>query len=361
MLHCPTQRAPFRSDVPLVVTIHDLAVLRHPETFNLWTRRYSAFALPRIVRAARRVIVGSEFTRREVAELLSVPDEKLRVIPYGVGGSFTAPDGPAESGDYVLAVSTLEPRKNLPRLIEAFDRADLDGLELRVVGAEGWGGVSVGGDNVRWLGEIDDGELARQYRGAAAVAYVSLYEGFGLPVLEAMASGTAVVAPAGPPFSEFAEGVAVAVDPRDADSIALGLRQAVERRDELGPLGRERATRVHLGPRGQGARRRVPRGGRVTRIAIDADVLGRHRTGDETYVASLLQELRRRAGGDLRRHPAPRPRSGRNRAHRAAGPQSDRPHDAQLPAAPAAAPPRPRALPLRHPAGLPRPFGRHRP
>ena len=59
------------------------------------------------------------------------------MIPYGVGGSFTAPDGPAESGDYVLAVSTLEPRKNLPRLIEAFDRADLDGLELRVVGAEG--------------------------------------------------------------------------------------------------------------------------------------------------------------------------------------------------------------------------------
>ena len=196
------------------------------------------------------------------------------MIPYGVGGSFTAPEGPAEGGDYVLAVSTLEPRKNLPRLMEAFDRADLDGLELRVVGAEGWGGVSVGGDNVRWLGEIGDGELARQYRGAAAVAYVSLYEGFGLPVLEAMASGTAVVAPAGPPFSEFAEGVAVAVDPRDADSIALGLRQAVERRDELGPLGRERASRVHLGPRGQGARRRVPRGGRVTQ---DRDRRGRPR------------------------------------------------------------------------------------
>jgi glycosyltransferase involved in cell wall biosynthesis len=241
VLHCPTQRAPFRSDVPLVVTIHDLAVLRHPGAFNLWTRRYSSFALPRIVRAARRVIVGSEFTRREVAELLDVPDEKLRVIPYGVGGAFTAPEGPDRDGDYVLAVSTLEPRKNLERLVEGFRLADLNGLELRIVGAEGWGGVRVGGDQVRWLGEISDAELARQYRGAAAVAYVSLYEGFGLPVLEAMASGASVVAPAGPPFSEFSDGIAVAVDPRDTDSIALGLREAVERRDELGPLGRERA------------------------------------------------------------------------------------------------------------------------
>jgi glycosyltransferase involved in cell wall biosynthesis len=163
------------------------------------------------------------------------------VVPYGVDNEFTAPDGSAERGDYVLAVSTLEPRKNLGRLIEAFNRAHLDGLELRIAGAEGWGGVQVGGDRVRWLGEISDGELARQYRGAAAVAYVSLYEGFGLPVLEAMASGASVVAPAGPPFSEFADGVAVGVDPRDVDSIALGLGQAVERRDELGPLGRERA------------------------------------------------------------------------------------------------------------------------
>jgi glycosyltransferase involved in cell wall biosynthesis len=185
--------------------------------------------------------VGSEFTRSEVVELLKVPDEKLRVVPYGVDNEFTAPDGSAERGDYVLAVSTLEPRKNLGRLIEAFNRAGLDGLELRIAGAEGWGGVQVGGDRVHWLGEISDGELARQYRGAAAVAYVSLYEGFGLPVLEAMASGTSVVAPAGPPFSEFADGVAVGVDPRDVDSIALGLGQAVERRDELGPLGRERA------------------------------------------------------------------------------------------------------------------------
>jgi glycosyltransferase involved in cell wall biosynthesis len=241
VLHCPTQRAPVRPGLPLVVTIHDVAVLRHPKAFNLWTRRYSALTLPRVARAATTIIVGSTFTRDEVSELLQVPESKIRVIPYGVGGSFTAPDSPSAAGDYVLAVSTLEPRKNLPRLVEAFRRAQLDGLELRVVGAQGWGDVEFGGDGVRWLGEISDGELAGQYRGAACAAYVSLYEGFGLPVLEAMASGTSVVAPEGPPYTEFADGVAVMVDPLDPDSIAAGLREAIERRDELGARGRERA------------------------------------------------------------------------------------------------------------------------
>lgn len=241
VLHCPSQRAPVRPRLPLVATIHDVAVLRHPNAFNLWTRRYSALTLPRIARVATTIIVGSAFTRDEVADLLRVSERKIRVIPYGVGGSFTAPDGPVEPGNYVLAVSTLEPRKNLARLVEGFQRANLDGLELRVVGAEGWGGIHVGGDRVRWLGEISDGELAQQYRGAACAAYVSLYEGFGLPVLEAMASGTSVVVPTGPPYTEFADGVAVLVDPLDPDSIADGLREAIARRGDLGQRGLERA------------------------------------------------------------------------------------------------------------------------
>jgi glycosyltransferase involved in cell wall biosynthesis len=240
VLHCPAIRAPLRTSLPLVVTIHDLAPIRHPSSFNAWNRRYTAFALPRIARAADAVIVGSDFAREEVISVLGVEAISVRTIPYGVAPVFR-PDGAAATGDYVLAVSTLEPRKNLPRLLEAFGRTGLNGCELRVVGAPGWGGVRVGGERVRWLGEITDEELARQYRGALCVAYVSLYEGFGLPVLEAMACGAAVVAPTGPPFSEFAGGVAVQIDPRDSDAIAAGLEDAIGRRESLGPLGPQRA------------------------------------------------------------------------------------------------------------------------
>jgi glycosyltransferase involved in cell wall biosynthesis len=243
VLHCPTFRAPPRSPVPLVVTFHDLAVLRHPEAFNAWSRAYARLTLPRIARAAAAIVAVSEFTRDEVVELLGVPQEKVRVIQHGVPQAFAA-DGAAAEGDYVLAVGTLEPRKNLPRLVEGFRRADLDGCELRVVGARGWGGVRVEhGDRVRWLGEVTDDELARLYRGARCAAYLSLYEGFGLPVLEAMACGAPVVASDIPPVRELADEVSVAVDPHDPDAIAAGLEHAIARRAELGPRGIERAAR----------------------------------------------------------------------------------------------------------------------
>ena len=238
VLHCPTMRAPLRSKLPFVVTIHDVAVVRHPEAFNGWTRRYSARTLPRVVEAASAIVVGSRFSRDELLDVLPVDESKVRVIPYGVGPPFT-PDGPAAEGDYVLTVSTLEPRKNLDRLIEGFRRTGLEGLELRVVGGEGWGSVEVEGDRVRRLENVDDEELARLYRGAVAVVYVSLYEGFGLPVLEAMACGTPVVAPSGPPYDEFAHGIAFEVDPRDVDSISHGIQQAVASGSQ--PVGVRRA------------------------------------------------------------------------------------------------------------------------
>jgi glycosyltransferase involved in cell wall biosynthesis len=239
VLHCTTIRGPVRATVPVVLTVHDVAVLRLPETFNRWTRNYSALTVPRVARAAARIITFSSFSRDEIVDVLGVPATKVHVIPHGVGPPFV-PDGPANEGAYVLAVSTLEPRKNLPRVLEGFRRSGID-AELVVVGARGWGGVRVHGERVRWLGEVPDDELARLYRGASCVSYVSLYEGFGLPILEAMACGTPVVTSRFGACAEVAGRAAVLVDPVDEDAIAAGLVEAIERCDELARLGRERA------------------------------------------------------------------------------------------------------------------------
>ena len=235
VLHCTTYRAPLAARVPTVVTVHDLAVLRSPELFTAWTRLYARTWLRPTLRAADRVIAVSEFTKREVAALAGVPEERIRVVPNAVEPVFT-PDGPTAEGDYVLAVGTLEPRKNLPRLAEATERL---GLELRVVGAPGWGGVEV--PRARWLGRLPDEEVAALYRGALCLAYPSLYEGFGIPVLEAMRCGAPVVTSAGSAMAEVADGAAELVDPLDPASIAAGIERAVARREELRAAGFERA------------------------------------------------------------------------------------------------------------------------
>jgi glycosyltransferase involved in cell wall biosynthesis len=233
VLHCPTFRAPLRSPVPLVITIHDLAVLRHPGTFNQWSRRYSRLAVPRVARAARLIVAVSEFTKGEIVDLLRVPEEKIRVVPNGVSPVFS-PDGARADGDYVLAVGTLEPRKNLDGAQEAARRL---GLQLLVVGERGWGDVRVDG----WIGRVSDERLAELLRGARCLVYPSLYEGFGLPVVEAMACGTPVVTSAGGATEEVAGAAAVLVDPGDPAAIAAGIEEALARADELRARGLERA------------------------------------------------------------------------------------------------------------------------
>jgi glycosyltransferase involved in cell wall biosynthesis len=235
VLHCPTFRGPFSSGVPLVVTVLDVGVLRHPELFNRWNKTYSRFAVPRVLHAARRLIAISEFTKSEIVALVGVDTERIDVIGVPPRESLSA-EGAAAEGEYVLAVGTLEPRKNLAQAAEAARRA---GVELRVAGARGWGDVAV--DGTRWLGEVDDDELARLYRGARALVYPSRYEGFGIPILEAMRAGTPVVTSRGGATEEVAGGAAVLVDPEDPGSIADGIAEADRRREELRALGFARA------------------------------------------------------------------------------------------------------------------------
>ena len=233
VLHCTTFRGPLRAPVPFAVTLHDLALVRHPELFPRWHRHSGRIGIGPVARAATRVLAVSEFTKREAVELLGVPEERVTVIGNAVEPLFS-PSVSETRGDYVLAVGTLEPRKNLRRVAEAAARV---GAELRVVGARGWGGVETPG----WAGEVSDEELAALYRGARALVFPSLYEGFGLPVLEAMASGTPVVTSRGGATEEVGGGAAVLVDPLDVDSIAAGIEEADTRRDELRALGLERA------------------------------------------------------------------------------------------------------------------------
>ncbi|HEX6761734.1 MAG TPA: glycosyltransferase family 1 protein [Gaiellaceae bacterium] len=240
LLHCTTFRAPLRAPVPVVVTVHDLAVVRHPELFTAWTRGYGKTLLLPVLRAATRVLAVSEFTKREVAELARIPPDRIGVAYNAASTEVFRPDGPADDGDYVLAVGTLEPRKNLARLIEATRRLD---VELRIAGSRGWGTVDVDAAHVRWLGRPGDDELARLMRGALCLAYPSLYEGFGIPVLEAMLCGTPVVTSAGSAMEEVADGAAELVDPLDFASIAAGIERAIARRHELRAAGLERATR----------------------------------------------------------------------------------------------------------------------
>ena len=233
LLHCTTFRAPRRPRTPLVVTVHDLALLRHPEAFPSWHRRSGSVALRAGVRVADAIVAVSAFTRDELVDLLRVDRARVRVVPNGVDAVFHR-DGPAVEGSYVIAVGTIEPRKNLGAAVEA---ARLAGVELRVVGAPGWGGVDVPG----WVGRPSDGELAALYRGARCLVYPSLYEGFGLPVLEAMACGTPVVTSRGGATEEVAGGAAVLVDAADPEAVAAGIAEAEARREELVTRGLERA------------------------------------------------------------------------------------------------------------------------
>jgi len=246
LVHLPAGLGPVRSSFPTVLTVHDVMPVRFPALFRPWYRNYAAVVMPRVARGARAVITGSQTAKQEIVEWLRVPAERVTVVPYGVDPTFVPLD-PEDDGlamvrtrynlprQFALTVGSVEPRKNLPRLLQAVSilraRASTSDLTLVHVGAEGWRPEEVRDamqtlrldGAVRFLGYVPVDELRALYAAARVFVYPSLWEGFGLPPLEAMACGCPVITSRVSALPEVAGGAALLVDPTSVDEIVDGI------------------------------------------------------------------------------------------------------------------------------------------
>jgi len=248
-----------------ILTVHDLSFLRHPTCADPNLLTYLNKAVPRSVRRADVVLADSQNTRDDLVELLGVNPDKVEVVYPGVEWRFRSIEdevlleGIKRCYDlpshFILSLGTLEPRKNFARLIEAFAilQAAIRNLHLVIAGAKGWLyeeifrrpeelGIS---DNVLFLGFVPDEDLPALYNLADIFVYPSLYEGFGLPPLEAMACGVPVVASNRPSLPEVLGQAARLVDPLDVEGLAAAMEQALEDeglRERMVRRGLERAT-----------------------------------------------------------------------------------------------------------------------
>ena len=241
---CVTYIGPPFVSCPVVVLVHDVSFTRHPEWFSPRDRLVLNLGVGWTARRSAAVITVSEFSKREIASVLRVPARRVRVALGAAAPEF----GPTEREDagirdrhglrspYVLAVGNLQPRKNLERLVEAFARVVArQGIvhDLAIVGRATWRGSSVGrlieelapSGRVKLVGYVGADDLPAIYRGADVFAYPSLYEGFGLPVLEAMACGTPVVTSNVSAMPEVVGDAARLVNPESVEEIAAGLAE----------------------------------------------------------------------------------------------------------------------------------------
>lgn len=245
-----------------VVTIHDTATLDHPEWFDARFAGWYAFLLPRLARRVRRVIAISEFTKQRVMEHSGIDPSKIVVIPNGVDARFS-PRGDHEiaaararlglpEGPYVLTLGSLEPRKNVAGLLAAWQEVsrELPEANLVIAGAVGAGhvfrsaGMAPRADRVHLTGHVADEFLPALLSGANLFVFPSLYEGFGLPPLEAMACGTAVLCSDRASLPEVVGDAAATFDPDSGDQLSeqlAGLMQDGVRRAALAARGSERA------------------------------------------------------------------------------------------------------------------------
>lgn len=229
-----------------IATIHDLSHIHFPEYHPAERVKHLNKELPKTIKAADHIIVGTHYIRNEVIKTFNVPPEQITVVPYGVSEQYkvrsenevekTLNSYNLKYKSYLLSVATLEPRKNLDGLITAYLKLP-DSLKqnfpLIIVGSSGWNNTKLlkkiksleSKGFVRRLGYIPDDDLPLLYSGAAVFAYISFYEGCGLPLLEAMASGIPVLTSKESAMSEAVENAGILVDPNNVDEIVDGLHQ----------------------------------------------------------------------------------------------------------------------------------------
>lgn len=255
---------PLRS-VPTVLTVHDLVFRHLPEHHKFLNRWYLNLTLPLYCRRATHIIAVSEWTRSDLIAAYGLPPEKVTVIHEAADPRFRPQSRDAVTrvraryglpGRYLLFVGTIEPRKNLSRLLSAFEAIRAEGLTdgLVVVGKRGWLttdfftrlALSPAKDSVFLPGYIPDEDLAAVYAGAQTLVFPSLYEGFGLPVLEAMACATPVLTSDASSMPEIAGEAALTFDPRSVEEMAESIRRVLsdsELRDRMRERGLDRAAR----------------------------------------------------------------------------------------------------------------------
>ena len=241
LVHFTNYLAPLAGRVPYVVSIHDMTLSLLPRFHTFKKRVLTQSLVPAVARGARMILTPSESTRRDVVRLLRVDPGRVRVIPYAAAPSFRpvplAPDRlEAAHGvrqPYFLYVGTLEPRKNLGRALRAFASVAerLGACQFVIVGQRGWRYDEVLREaarpalrgRVHLLGYVPEERLPDLYAHALALVYPSLYEGFGLPVVESMACGTPVLTSRSSSLAEIGEGAALLADPADEKALADGL------------------------------------------------------------------------------------------------------------------------------------------
>jgi len=222
-------------------TVYDLSPMHHPEWVAPLTARMHGRKYEHAARACDVLFAISDYTARDVSESLGVAPERVAVARPGVSARFSPEGARADFGSpYVLSVATLEPRKNLGMLVEALGlvRARRPELQLIVAGAPvSWAEQDLRREGVSALGYVPDADLPALYRGASVLAYPSLLEGFGMPVVEAMASGTPVVTSTHPSLDDASGDAAVRADAKSPEALAAAVERAIVERERLIPAG----------------------------------------------------------------------------------------------------------------------------